>query len=375
MKIARILAGTGLVGSLLYASAGVILLHRWLGRRSATPSPGTAADEPALRLFKPTTNWDDTMLDRSARWLKAVGAQDQVEILTDDLPPAIKAKAALLLGDTLFELGQTEDLERNPKMLRLAQHTRRTLDGCDWWVCIDHEVEPDPTLLAELHAKARQGEAVWSFPYRFHGSGWPLELDRAAFHLSQWPGIALLQATGQVHFCLGAVMLIPASVIRQLGGFDAFTRCLAEDYQIGRQAARLDIPVGIADHVVTLMEEPMHWRQWWRHQRRMHTTFRHNNPKGYAGSISVMTGFWWWCAWATGLPGGWLVAALLIRLGLIRLSAEIMREKNPARLTLGALPALLVEPVFWGLAWSRGNRVWWRNRWLRLKKGGMIPDE
>lgn len=361
----------GWAGSLLYAAAGVLLLRRWLRSAPAT----SRMNEPALRFFKPATQWDRALLERLVRWQRLAAPADQVEVITDELTEPIRSEAVERLGRGLVMTAPSDDRARNPKMTRLAWRTRETPDGPAWWVVSDQDVRPTPALLDMVRHLARLGEGVWSFPYRFESAGWASDCDRASFHLSQWPGIAWLIRTGRTDFCLGAVMLIPSAVMRKIGGFEAYTRQLAEDYRIGEAASRLGISVRIAPHPVTLEAEPMSVAQWWRHQRRMSVTFRMNNPAGYAGSVLVMSGAWWWLAWLAGAPVTVLAGMLLARAGLARWSAAVMDEPKPWRLTLASLPAILLEPVFYGLAWLRGRRVWWRGEWLRIAPGGEISPE
>jgi len=364
-------AVAGWAGSLLYAATGVWLLQRWL--RSAPAS--SVSKKVPLRFFKPATQWDRPLLDRLTRWREQTGSEDRVEVITDELTDPMRGQAMERLGQSLVMSAPPDDRARNPKMTRLARRTRETPDGPAWWVVSDQDVRPTPELFALLHHLASQGEGVWSFPYRFESAGWAGDCDRAAFHLSQWPGIAWLIRTGRTDFCLGAVMLIPSEVMRRIGGFEAFTRQLAEDYRIGETASALGVPVRIAPHVVTLEAEPMDFTRWWRHQHRMSVTFRMNNPAGYAGSILVMSGAWWWLAWVAGAPMPVLAGVLLARAGLARWSAAVMEEPKPWRLTWASLPAMLCEPLFWGLAWLRGRRVWWRGEWLHIRPGGEIAPK
>ncbi len=355
--------------SLLYAAGAVFLTRRWLQKSG---SPPLRADFVPLRILKPATGWDARLIHRLAGWREQAAPGDRVEILTDSLPNTWAGQAAERLGEALIPLPPQNEKAINPKVSRLAQHAPSENESPDWWVIADQEVVATPALFATLRECAAQGEGVWSFPYRFEGCGLPLLLDRASFHLCQWPGLAWLRGCGKLALCLGAVMLVPAGVVARLGGFAALRGWLAEDYQLEKKAAALGVPVHLTNHVVVLEAEPMNGIDWWRHQRRMSMTFACNQPAGYAASVLVMTGAWWWLAWLASAPWGWLAGALVARVALVRLSAELFGERQPWALSLAAVPALLCEPLFYLFAWVGGRRVFWRGRWLRLGLGGTI---
>ena len=132
--------------------------------------------------------------------------------------------------------------------------------------------------------------------------------------------------------------------------------------------------------MATLDSDPLSWRDYWRHQRRVAVTYRVCSPAGFAGLI-VTNGFVAILA-AVLLVGlapnslpmiepllfivGIQLARWLFFLGV----ARILRFPIPGLFPV-MLAASVVEFACWVAAWG-DRRVWWAGRRWQVSRAGRL---
>jgi ceramide glucosyltransferase len=364
------------VASLVYFVAASILLHRWLGE---SPTEKTSDELPAVTFFRP---------------LKA-GVPDLPSKLTV-LARALRPGDELLIGAETesAEWTMAEELRRahadleivvvpcepdhalNPKIAKLLQmepHARR-----EHWILSDSEAVMDADFLTKFRREWTRCD-VLTAGYRFsHVATWPQRLDAAAVLLTLWPGLAVLRASGWVRLTLGACTGFRRSDLVAVGGWCAFADDLAEDNRLGQALAAAGRTIRLSAHVVTLECDPLSWRDYWRHQRRVAVTYRVGNPEGFAGAIlthGVTTSLMLVC-WRPAEIWAWL---LLLGVFVVRWLTACRAAKALnfliAHLALVVLVASVVEAICWVLGWG-AQHVWWGGVRRRISRtGGLLPEE
>lgn len=267
----------------------------------------------------------------------------------------------------------------NPKISKLVQ--MEPFARHPHWLAADSEVLLERAFLAAFRAEWAVGSAaVLSAGYRFEGvcraaQAW----DAAGVLAGLWPGMALVRRFGRVNFALGACMLVDRAELAAVGGWAAFGEFLAEDQRLGAALAAAGKPVALSRHIVRVESDPLTWRAFWRHQRRVAVTYRAANPAGFAGliltqglSISLMllpflgVGEDWQV-----LGGAWL-AAFLIRWASVSLMARRLGFEIPF-LPWSLFGIGMVETLCWALAWI-SPAVWWAGSRWRVSSGGRLDS-
>lgn len=269
----------------------------------------------------------------------------------------------------------------NPKISKLVQmtpHARR-----EHWVLSDSEAMIDAAWLDAFRREWLAGGAeALTAGYRFVNlATWPQRLDAAAALLGLWPGLAMVRRFGRVNFTLGACTGFRRADVEMVGGWAAFGDFLAEDNRLGAALAKAGRTIRLSAQVATLDSDPLTWRDYWRHQRRVAVTYRVCSPAGFAGMI-----------FTSGLVASVLLIALAPggreRAGIYALVAAAIQFARWIWIrdlgkTLGfpipwlfpvMLVASAVETGCWCAAWC-DRRVWWAGRRWRVSRAGRITPE
>lgn len=261
----------------------------------------------------------------------------------------------------------------NPKISKLLQ--MELLAKHEHWIVSDSESVMDADFLAAFRREWRQCD-VLTAGHRFGNiSTWPQRLDAAAALLGLWPGLAIVRAFGRVRFTLGACTGFRRSDVQAVGGWRAFAEELAEDNRLGVALAALGRSIRLSPQVVTLESDPLSWRDYWRHQRRVAVTYRIASPFGFAGAFltqGVATSLLLACLRPME---GWtwiLFASVLAIRCLTARDAERVLAYPASRHVPVVLLASLVETACWALSWGT-RHIWWGGVRWRLKRGKLEP--
>ena len=219
--------------------------------------------------------------------------------------------------------------------------------------------------------------------YRFVNlATWTQRLDAAAALLGLWPGLAILQHYKRIHFTLGACTGLRRGDLEAVGGWAAFGDFLAEDNRIGAALAKAGRTIRLSAQVASLDSDPLTWRDYWRHQRRVAVTYRVCNPAGFAGMI-FMNGLAPTIAWTmlaaltskpipTIRPLICVVTIQFLRCAFFRGTGKVLRFPIPWLFPV-MLAADAVELACWCAAWC-DRRVWWAGRrWWVSRAGRLTP--
>ena len=363
--------------ALPYCVLGSAYLDWWLAERSQPP----VAPVPPITFLRPLKRGVPGLRLKLESLVQAAGARDQIVIGVDE-----GSEEAVLAEEVRAHFPDREIVvvpcapgaALNPKISKLAQMEVHARHG--HWLLSDSEAMLDAEFLAAFREEwAASGADVLTAGYRFRNlHTWPQRLDAAAVLLTLWPGLALVRRQGKVCFTLGACTAMRRGDVAAVGGWQAFASDLAEDNRLGAAFAAAGKAVRLSAHVATLDSDPLSWRDYWRHQRRVAVTYRASNPAGFGGMI--FTQIWPWCALlAVVSPAegfgywnacGFLTLMLVIRTVAAHETARVLDFRVPW-LPLLVPVATLVESLCWFASWG-SRSVWWGGRRWRVSFRGRL---
>lgn len=274
--------------------------------------------------------------------------------------------AALGVNGKISTLRQLEPLMRYPLV-----------------VISDADVRAPGDLLASLTPALAEPEiGLVNCLYRLSNpGGLAMRWEAIAVNADFWSSALQAQSLKKVDFALGAVMALRAGQLREMGGFAALADYLADDFQMGRQIARLGKRIVFSTVVVDCHETPRNWAQAWAHQVRWARTIRVCEPVLFFFSILDNATFWpllWLAAsrpWLSAASGPVLPVCLFFF--LFRIATALGQE---GRLTGGRahyryfwmVPVKdLLNVAVWVAAFS-GNHIRWGGRRYRVLPGGRL---
>lgn len=245
----------------------------------------------------------------------------------------------------------------------------------------DSDIRVDPTYVRTTVAELQQSGVSLvtclyrGVPARTFGS----KLESLNISTDFVPGVlvASLLENG-IHFGLGSTLALRNSDLKIIGGFEAMTDFLADDYELGRRLAESSGKVELSSTVVETFLPAYDFSGFITHQLRWMRTIRASRPGGYAGLPFTFTLLW---ALLTVIFAGGAIWAwsLFIVAGVLRIATTIivgsvvLHDRFVLRL-LWLLPLRdLVAPLLWA-AGLFGNEIVWRGTVFRLDRGKLIPS-
>jgi ceramide glucosyltransferase len=186
--------------------------------------------------------------------------------------------------------------------------------------------------------------------------------------------VLVARRTEGIRFAMGSTMAIRREVLERIGGFQALTPYLADDYQLGYRAWRAGYRVALAPTV--LQTEPPRGRlgKALAHQYRWLVTSRVSRPAGHAAFV-VTQGFLWAALLVLTRPA-WGALAMLFWCAVRVLFGGLVHLRLGGRWR-EAWQCLFLpwkDALYLGLwvASLRGDTVLWGERRLLLDREGRI---
>jgi ceramide glucosyltransferase len=179
-----------------------------------------------------------------------------------------------------------------------------------------------------------------------------------------------------IRFGLGSTLAFRRRDLAAIGGFEALSDYLADDYEIGRRIAAQGLEVKLSEAVVETFLPRYTLGGFVDHQLRWARTVRASRPAGYAGLVLTfgipwaLLGLVCACqsAWAWGLFGAAVVLRLTVALVVGRLA---LRDRHVPAL-LGLIPLRDFVALFVWLGGFTGHKVTWRGDSFELKNGKLV---
>ena len=375
-----------LCGAAGYLYAFVAMLLLWFWRREATARAAAAAELPPITLLRPLKMGVPSLREKLEALVVAMRPGDQLVLGADEDSDEMSVCLALRAAFAEREICVVNcraGAVLNPKISKLVQMSPQARHG--HWVLSDSEAMIYAAWLDAFRCEwLASGTDALTAGYRFVNlTTWPQRLDAAAALFGLWPGLAVLQQSKRIHFTLGACTGFHRSDLETIGGWAAFGDFLAEDNRLGAALTKAGRTIGLSTQVATLDSDPLTWRDYWRHQRRVAVTYRVCNPAGFAGMI-LMNGL-------VGILALTLLAVLgpksipiirpvvciviiqFLRCVFFRGTGKVLRFPIPWLFPV-MLAADAVELACWGAAWC-DRRVWWAGRRWRVSRAGRLTPE
>jgi ceramide glucosyltransferase len=364
---AAIVFGCLLAGSIVYCVLIVVAARDYLSQRIPV-----TADLPPISVLKPLAGADEGL----AANLRSFFEQDHPEFellfaVRDGDDPAIpvvemlqeqfpgRASRLIVTGEPPYPNAKVFSLDH---MLSAARH--------DLLVMSDSDIRVGPDFLTSLAAEFTDPNiALATSPYRaVAGRSLWSNLEAEGMNTDFLAGLLVARMIVGVKFAVGPTVAARKSVLTKIGGFETLKNYLAEDFVLGKFAARAGFGVILSRNIVAhhIGSEP--WRVNAAHRLRWVRSTRRSRPVGYIGQLlthplplAIIV-----CALA---PSWWpvlIIAAAFRALAAWSTSAWILHVRP--RWGLVVLQDIL-SFGFW-LAGFFGNTIMWRGRRYYLYSDG-----
>jgi ceramide glucosyltransferase len=295
-----------------YLLAACALVLRGAGVRR--PAPGRAVP---VSILKPLHGAEPGLFTRLASFCRqdyaapvqlVCGAQDW-----SDPAVAIVRKLQETLPDHDIALkvdarahGSNRKISNVSNMAALARH--------DVLVLSDSDIEVGPDYLAAM-AGELQKPGIGAVTCLYHGIGevgiWS-RLSALAINTHFLPNVITALNCRLARPCFGSTIALRRETLAEIGGFQAYADCLADDYEIGNAVRATGRAVSIPSFTVGHACSQRSLRQLFLDELRYARTIKTIDPAGYAGAVITHPLPLALLALMLGSPHAWLVVPLAL---------------------------------------------------------------
>jgi ceramide glucosyltransferase len=355
------------LGYLLCGAAALYAaLAAWLGRRPPGGRHGHGGGAPLsmpVSVLKPLSGNEPLLYENLATLCRQQHRAFQLVFgvrSPDDPALAVvrRLRAAFPACDIALAIGgELHGPNRKVgNLIGMLPHARHP-----WLVVADSDIAVPPDYLARVTAPlADPGTGVVTCLYRGRALAgfWS---DLGAQFIDDWfaPSVRIARAAGSRRFAFGATIALRRETLAAIGGFDALSGRLADDYWLGELVRRHGLATVLSDVVVSTDVTEENFGALWTHEIRWLRTIRSLNRAGFAGLFITFT-------WPMLLLG----VALAPRAPLLALAlAGALARSALAGSARAALRAPLRDTLLlaeWAAALF-GSRVRWRGQILSVK--------
>jgi ceramide glucosyltransferase len=352
-----------------YAFAAACLAGRF--RKAASRMPARC---PPVTLLKPL-HFDEPRLKQNLESFCAQDYAGPVQIVfgvQDPLDPAIRTVEALKREHPELDIELVVDTRiygANRKVSNLINLVARA--KYDVLVLSDSDIEAGPGYLRTIAASLEGGGAVTCL---YTGTAldniWS-RLVAMGINYQFIPNVMVGTSVKLATPCFGSTIALRKELLRKIGGMEAFSNLLADDYEIGRAVRRHGHRMAVAPVVVAHTCCEQSGREMLAHEMRWARTIRMLNTSGYWGSVVTHAVPLALIGMALGgltlFSGAGLAAALAARLAVKwRMDKVLGTSAGPAYLL--PLRDLLSFAIFLGSLFG-GNIRWRGSRFLVAPDG------
>jgi ceramide glucosyltransferase len=265
-------------------------------------------------------------------------------------------KARLVVSSTITpnaKVGVLIDL------VKAASHETIIVNDSD--IC----VEPDYLRVTAPLADPQVG--LVTCLYRAVGDTFAARFEALGVATDFAPSTLVARLVGVDEFAMGSTLAFRKTDLAKIGGFEAISDYLADDYQLGHKIHNLGLKCVLSD-VIVETHLGGGWSDVWKHQVRWARTIRVSKFWGYLGLPVTFATFW------ALVCGRWSIGIAIL---LIRMLMAIVAgwSKMGSRDVLRLFFLIPVRDLFGVAVWVValfGNTVVWRGRKLRLDENGRI---
>ncbi|HZP09860.1 bacteriohopanetetrol glucosamine biosynthesis glycosyltransferase HpnI [Methyloceanibacter sp.] len=183
-------------------------------------------------------------------------------------------------------------------------------------------------------------------------------------------------AAGLAKPCFGATIALSKDTLARIGGFEAFSDQLADDYALGAAVRRLGLGVEIPRLIVTHVCCDESFSELFRHEVRAARTIRSIDPLGYAGlALTNPMPF----ALAAAVCAGFTLPSLFVL--LLSLASRAIVSRQAGRLGGARSGAILLSPLrdllslaVYAAGFLPGTLTWRGQRYGLRSDGTLTPS-
>src|SRR5258708_2541562 len=130
------------------------------------------------------------------------------------------------------------------------------------------------------------------------------------------PSVLVARQLEGIRFALGSTLAFRRGDLEKIGGFSSVADYLADDYELGKRIAALNLTVQLSEVVVETYLPPYTLREFLVHQLRWSRGVRDARAAGYLGLVSTFGIFWALIALVSSRGALWADGALAVTLFL-----------------------------------------------------------
>lgn len=243
------------------------------------------------------------------------------------------------------------------------------------WIVSDGDISvPDGYIASVTAPLVDPSVGVVTCLYRATAASLPGRFEALGVVTDFAPSALVAPFVGVSEFGFGSTLAFRREDLLAIGGFEAISGYVADDYHLGAKIHALGRQNLISKTVVGTSLHAPGWGDVWKHQVRWARTIRVSHRAGYAGLPVSHASFWAILAAATGhfaLAG----ALLCVRLTLAFVSGWVLLRSRDALRWIWLTPLRDLYAVAVWAAGLAGKKVLWRGRMLTLDPHGRIIQE
>ena len=364
------------IGCIFAVIAGALAL-RFVRRQGRADDP--SQPQPSITILKPLCGQEPDLLARLLGFAHqcypgpmqiVFGSQHRADPAMD----TVKRLEALRPDLAIDVAVEPRAFGTNRKVNNLINMA--PLGGNDVVVLSDSDIEVGPTYLADVVAEL-QKPGVGAVTCLYHGiAGEGLWSRLSAMSINSYflPNVVVGRCLGFAQPCFGATIALRRETLEEIGGFEAFADCLADDYEMGVALRKAGYEVAIPPFSVGHVCFERTARELLRHQMRQSRTIRTIDPVGYAAAIVSHPFALALIGSMLGSPLGLLVAAIAVvcrTVQTIAVERAFALERQPYWL----IPFRDVIAFTTFVSGFFGTTVSWRGSRYRVSSDGSVVQE
>jgi len=251
-------------------------------------------------------------------------------------------------------------------LMDLAREARHSI-----LIVNDADIRVEPDYLMRVTAPLRDSRVgLVTCLYRTEASTLAGRFEGLGVGTDFAPSAMVARMVGVKEFAMGSTLAFRRADLERMGGFEAISAYLADDYQLGARLHGLGLECVLSEVIVDTRLGGG-WKDIWRHQVRWARTIRVSKFGGYLGLPATFATFW---AVVAACGGRWEIALGALAARMLMATAAgwfVLRSRDVLRLWL-LIPARdLFGVAVWAMALA-GRSVVWRGETLRLDSEGRI---
>jgi ceramide glucosyltransferase len=258
--------------------------------------------------------------------------------------------------------------------LRHARH--------DMLVISDSDIFLKPDYLKTIVAPLRNPDVGCACTlYKAAGAGrWFEKMELLTLNADFMTNVLFAHVSGASKFCLGASAAFHRSTLERIGGLEALSDYLVEDYEMGRRIWMLGKKIAIIPYFVDTIVDLKNSTQWWQHQIYWDQNTRAARPLAFFATALIRS---------TPFALLYAVARMMDLIGLGVLAGAFLLRIVSAAIILGwglrdreglrSLGLLLFRDISslatWLLAFTKRTIIWRGTSFILTKDGRLVNQK